>query len=393
MKFIPYEDVPIAFVREGSEEYVFAESATLSVSQPLEINRQLDDNIIQICSYDNNIDSIQYSEQTFSANIDTQVTLGPSFGPAQPIATSIYKIAKDTKITFPNNKHLYFFEDIYPNGHDYMVNVYSTSGGWTLTEGEAQSGYFEPIYKYSATNGVQGTLDVDFYLDTGNLSHFFNITGLFQPDTYPPIDEDYCGIILGNFSITYAYLKSFNFSVSPNSISQASASFDVYGDINRSADFEFVHAQNFPNYYKNKSIAHGQNTNFVGLLDDLDMEHPISFNYGISVDRLARYDLPTGTYETIDGLIPSRVSKKSTQITMSIQGENFNPSMTTDNYFGGKGANLKVNLYDLSYDNFETDSDGYMHTFQVSGVVNTNSLSVSSDGYLNGEVSVSQILK
>lgn len=392
MKFLPYEDVPLALVRDNNIEYIFAESATLSVSQPLSASRQLDDNLIQIHSSGDGFNDI-YNMGTFVDGENITVTFGPTNSPPQPLATSIYKIPKDTKITFPNNKHLYFSNDIWPDGHNYVTELYANSGGWDLTTGEAQSGYFEPIFNYYANGGVRGTLDVDFYLDTGNLSSFFNITGILDPMTYPPTEQDdgFVGL-LGDFSFDQAYLKSFSFSVSPNSISQASASFDVYGDLNKFDGASDFHESYLSNSYKNKSIAHGQNTQLIGALK-LDMEHPIGFTYSISVDRVPRYDLPTGNQNAIEGLTPSRVSRKSTKISMSIQGENLDPDMTFDNYFHGRGANLEVDLFDLSYNNFETDSNGYMHSFQCSGIVESNSISVNSAGYLDANISVSQHLR
>ena len=186
MNFLPYEDVPLFLSVEGkSGEFIFAETASLSVNQKLEEHRQLDDNIFQICS-NNEGSSMSYVPHDFVANSDKIVCLGPSGGPPKPLATSIYKIPSGTKITFPNSKHLYFSEDIFPNGHNYTASVYSKSGSFNLSQEEAQSGYFEPIFNYSTQSPVQGKLDVNFYVDTGNLKNFFNITGLSDPTLYPP---------------------------------------------------------------------------------------------------------------------------------------------------------------------------------------------------------------
>lgn len=392
MKFLPYEDVPLVLHKDGKVELVFAESASLSVSQPLETNRQIDDNILQICSYGTNSNAV-YTPQLFTANESFSALLGPSGGPAQPLSTSIYKVVDGTKITFPNNKHLYFSGSVWPNGNDYIVDLYSKSGGWSLSIEEAQSGYFESIHEYSASNGIKGTLDVNFYTDTGNLSSFFDITGLSDPAQYPPIDEDPIMGSLGDFIFLEAYLTNFNFSLSPNSISQASASFDIYGDLVKSDLLKIFWENNMQDYYKNKSIAHGQYSTIKGV-DSLDLEHPISFNYNISVERSPRYVIPTGNLlESVDGIVPSRVSKKSTTITMSVEGENFDPEITFEGYFHGRGANLTANIFDLSYSGVDYDSLGFMHSFNCSGVVTSESLSISSDGYLNGTISVMETVR
>ena len=227
MKFLPYEDVPLYLSVNGQNgEYIFAEQASLSVSHDLAVSRQLDDNIIQICEYGVG-SSMQYSPVTFSSNSSFFCTLGPTKGPPRPLATSIFKIPSGTEVTFPNNKHLYFTKDVMPDGKDYVIELESKSGNWSLTEDEAQNGYFEPIYNYVSQGPLRGNLDVNFYPNTGNLQSFFNITGLSDPLAYPPIDEEKITGHFGEFIFNDAYLNSFSFSISPNAIIQASASFDI----------------------------------------------------------------------------------------------------------------------------------------------------------------------
>lgn len=77
MKFLPYEDVPLYLAVNGQEgEYIFAEQASLSVNQPLDLSRQLDDNIIQICEYGFG-STMQYSQTIFQANNSFYCTLAP----------------------------------------------------------------------------------------------------------------------------------------------------------------------------------------------------------------------------------------------------------------------------------------------------------------------------
>ena len=177
MKFLMYEDVPL-FLGPASKSdnnegnFIFAASASISVSQPSTPKRYVDDNKIRICGY-NNGQSYPYVPENFSANSSHTVCFGPTSGPPKPLSTSIYKIPKDTKVTFPGGKHLYFDHDIYPSGYDYLARLRSESGGWSLTVGEAQSGYFEPIYDYCPGGPAAGTLDVTFYTDTGNLPSFW----------------------------------------------------------------------------------------------------------------------------------------------------------------------------------------------------------------------------
>jgi hypothetical protein len=387
MKFLPYEDVPLYLSVNGQDgEYIFAEQANLSVSHDLAVSRQLDDNIIQICEYGVG-SSMQYSPVPFSANSSFFCTLGPTKGPPRPLATSIFKIPSGTEVTFPNNKHLYFTKDVMPDGKDYVIELESKSGNWSLTEDEAQNGYFEPIYNYVSQGPLRGKLDVNFYPNTGNLQSFFNITGLSDPLAYPPIDEEKITGHFGEFIFNDAYLNSFSFSISPNSIIQASASFDIFGELQQDSDLLDTYYASAD--YSQKSIPHGNNSQIVGH-SSLGMNHAIGFSYQITVNRQPSYHAPTGAEQDV-GLVPHRVSKGSTTISMSLEGDNLDPNILSDG-FNGERANLSAILSDLNYQNFDDNSNGIMNTFTCNGVVTSQSLSVSSQGYLNGSISVVQNL-
>jgi len=389
MKFLPYEDVPLYLAVSGQEgEHIFAESATLSIEHSTAPTRHIEDNILRICEFGTGSTMI-YDSPDFLANETYTGVVGPSGGPPMTLSTSIFEIPSGTKITFPNGKHLHFNSTIHPNGHDYLVELYSKSGGWNLTEGEAQSGYFEPIYNYVTQSPVQGSLSVNFYINTGNLQSFFNITGLSNPNQYPPIDEEKITGYLGEFVFSDAYLTSFQFGLSPNSISQASANFQVYGTLSK--DSSITDSYFSSSLYGQQSIPHGQYSAVEGS-EDLGLNHVTSFSYAINVDRSPRYSIPTGVNDDNIGLVPDRVSKKSTTVQMSIEGENLDPNILSDG-FNGKRANLKASIRDLSYSWAEENANGFMHMFECSGIIKNQSLSVNSAGYLNGAISVEQLLK
>jgi len=385
MKFLMYEDVPLflgpASKVDGNEgDFIFAADASISISQPSVPRRSIDDNKIRICQF-NNGGTYPFASPNFTASSSHTACFGPTSGPPKSLSTSIYKIPKDTKITFPGGKHLYFDHDVFPNGYDYLARLRSESGGWQLSESEAQSGYFEPIFNYAAGGPAAGTLDVTFYTNTGNLPSFFNVTGMSSPTQFPPIDEDKITGHLGDFKFSDAYLKSFKFSVSPNSIVAASASFDIYGALVKDETL----SQNYysTGLYQQKSIAHGETSTIIGTTK-LGVDHAVSFSYGIDVERSARYE--------IGNSIPTRVSKRATTITMSINGNNLDPSLITD-AVDNRRANINIYLRDLNYDNFDENSNGLLNVFNCSGVVESQNLSVSSNGYLNGSISIKQHLK
>lgn len=386
MTFLPYENVPLYLSEKGKEgKYIFAEKASLNLNQSVQTDRQIDDNIIQIASYSDG-STINYSEHTFLANQETLITLGPIDGPPRPIATSIDLIEKDSKITFPNGKHLYFSDDIKPLGSDYVIKVYSKSGGWSLDEEEAQNGFFFPDLAYSAKSPIEGSLDVDFYLNTGNMPNFFNITGLADPTQYPPISNEVITGFLGDFAFHNAYLSSFSFSVAANSIIQASASFQLYGLITKDTKL----SQNYysSDLYRQQSIPHGETSKIVGI-NALGMDHATSFSYSATINRVPKYSLPEGEEIPEFGFVPSRVSKRETNISISIEGSNIDPAIINK---ASKRENVEVSceLYDLSYENYKNNSAGFMQKFQCNGMVDSESVFVNSLGFLEGSFSITK---
>ncbi len=368
---------------QADSAFIFASNASLSVSQSTSPKRYVDDNKIRICQFGNGETSnYPFSSPTFGVGELVTACFGPENGPPKPLSTSIFKIPKDTKITFPGGKHLFFDHDVFPDGYDYLARLRSTSGTWELSEGEAQSGYFEPIYDYSSNGPAVGSLDVQFYPDTGNLKNFFNITGISNAAEFPPLGEDKLTGHLGDFKFSDAYLKSFKFSISPNSIVSASASFEIYGPLTKDTSLSANYYST--GLYQQKSIPHGETSQVIGATQ-LGMDHTVSFSYSIDVTRVPRI--------TIGNSVPTRVSKKATSIDMSLAGNNLNPSLLTDG-ITGKRANLSVQLKDLGYQNFTGDNThGLMNIFDCSGVIQSQSLSVGSNGYLNGNISVKQHLR
>lgn len=387
----PYDDVPLYLSVEGSNtgEYIFADSASLTLSQTIKASRQLDDNILQICAYGDGSDMLFNDMFIFKEGVHELVVLGPIGGPPRPIASSIDKIEKDSKITFPNGKILHFSEEVNPNGHDFLTKVYSPNGSVMLSEYEAQNGYFEPSFKYVADTPIKGTLDVDFYVNEGNLPHFFSITGLANPTEFPPINNDRVTGFLGDFAFYGAYLTKFAFSISPNSVIQAQASFDIYGNLIKDESLSANYYSS--DLYKQQSIPHGETSKIVGL-SSIGFNYALGFSYSASISRYPKYEVPTGDYIPSVGFLPSRASKRQTNVTITVEGDNLDPSVL-HKVMNQENVEVICELRDLSYKDYRNNSAGLLSQFYCYGAVESESLSINSRGYLNGSVTISQVLQ
>jgi len=415
MSFLPFEDVPLYLsCKDNSGEFIFAESASISVSQPINSFRQADDNIFPILCFGegssedigNNVITI-YDENDTEAPTNATltneifyVTLGPSGGPPQPLATSIDKIPKDTEIQFPSGQStisLFTSKEIVPDGNNYIVPVYAKTP-CTLSGSMIQSGIFQPIYNYTAVGPIEGQLDVSFYFNTGNLDPFFNITGrttLFNPD-------DKISGYLGPFRFDNAYLNSLSFSLSPNSISQASANFTIYGSLTKDESIVDEYFQGGTGYlYEHQSIPHGQNSQIIAS-NNLGVNHPVAFSYNMNIERATKYSIPpTSDYVNLNDLtflIPEKVSTRKITISSTVAGDSINPILIEDSR-SPQMASLNVDLHDLNYESqssdvfYERNNNGKLKSFYVTGFISSQNLSVNSAGYLAGEVSVTQVIQ
>ena len=84
----------------------------------------------------------------------------------------------------------------------------------------------------------------------------------------------------------------------------------------------------------------------------------------------------------VGSTIPTRVSRRSTNITMNVNGEGFGEELS----FQGNDAALTTYLYPL----YSTTSIG---SFYCSGKVYDNKLSSSSNNYVKGSLGITQNLK
>ena len=392
MAFLPYEDVPLYLAPDGAAgEYIFAESASLSVNNTASNYRQLEDNMIRICAIGDG-SSIDYgSSKTFNNAVARyKAVLGPPNGPPCPLATSIEILRKDTEISFPNGKKLYVYEDVIPDGKNYLLPVYSKDV-IVLSADEAQQGYIRPLYKHILNAPPVGKLDVNFYINQGNLPTFFDITGLANPTQFPPVNEEKITGFLGDFCFENAYLNSLSFSLSPNSLSQATASFTLYGELKKSSTVSANYYSS--SLYNQQSVPHGQESQILGA-SYFGQNNVTDFSYSITVDRTPRYAAPTYQGSTDAGLIPDRVTKNRTTISMSLSADDIDADLFNSNFHAKRGE-VDVELKDLSYDYSKSsdNNNGLLHKFRCNGVILDNSISIQSAGYLNGSINIQQILE
>lgn len=376
-QYIRYEDVPVVIGSLNQEpSFVFSNETSLSIQQSLPVKRYLDDHVI---SFTNTGDI------NFSANEVKTLTLGSQGGPAVPLSDSIEIIPSGTLITYPTGNKLYFEEDTFAG--TYFVKVRAKNSCTISHLGDSENGEIEVRRNYSTDDPIAGDLVVNFYLDSGNLKSFFDLTGIFSEDDYPRVNESKVTGFFGNYFFDDAYLESLNFSCRAFYPFTASARLKTFGTLRYDAS-NIDNFFNNPEYNAQKNLPHGARTNIVGK-EDAGMTTNLSFDYTINSNRSYEFHLETGGANGPSGELPVRSTKEEIVKALRIEGENINPYLT----LSGKRANLKIELEDIGFTNFEHDSQGKLNSLEVYGPIVSQNLSAGDGSYLKGTVTVQDVYR
>lgn len=395
--FFRYEDVPLILAR-GDERAaaIFANSASISVDQSLSVKKTVDDYNISF--------ALQTGDLYFPGVQESGLLMGPVDGPAIKAQESIEVIKSGSRISYPNGASLYLTEDLLPG--DYYVNVRSTGETLLRKDEDIPYGEVEVLRNYAANDIARGTLNISYYMNTGNLESFSDVTGLMDLQSYPHTDEGKITGSLGDYMFYDAYIKEVSFSAQPFQPIQTNVTLDIYGalDVKEGLSEEIIENYGCYGYIlpPQKNIPHAMNTKIVGS-ESAGMKYPLSFSYKITAERKPEVYLPiSGGYDD-GGEIPDRVTKEDIEVVIELAGERLDPHLKLD----GQRADVSIKLSDLGFDPEYTDNNvgsmkefrllrnpndrqPYATPYQAYGVIESNKLTISDQGYLQGSVTIRQ---
>ena len=373
-QYIRYEDVPVVIGSlDKDPEFIFANNVSLDINQSLEPKRFLDDYVLSLA---------HTGDLEFTAGDVKTVLMGPPFGPGMKLPSSIETIPSGTLVSFPTGNKLYVESGV--GSGDYYVKLRAKEDTLISLETDMANGEFEVIRNYSTTSPIKGSLSIDFFLNTGTVQSFFNLTGLLGNEIYPQVNETKITGFFGNFFFNDGYIESLSFSTRAFSPYLANASIALFGNLR----YDENNIDNFysnPDFNKQKTFPHAVGTQISGL-NYVGMDSITAFSYSIECSRSYGFEIPTGGNSSESGVVPVRGSKKQIDINCRLAGNNLNPYLT----LSGKRAKIKVNVEDIGFKKFTDQSSGLLHMFEVYGPINSQSMTVSEGGYLEGNVSVDQ---
>lgn len=241
------------------------------------------------------------------------------------------------------------------SGYNYYANRVSLSARASVDPVVLNDG---TLLDYAPNGAVVGGLSAEFYL-TGALPNFLMITGVDES----PISGNFAGV-----GITGLYPKSIRFSVEPFQPVSVSADFDWYGNVNVTGFTENTQsAKNsivVPNYLANGYQSYMSTGNLSGV------QHVLSLEYSSSCDRPAFYH--------VDETVPFRVAKLNKTVSVSLKSNTLGDQVDID----GKSVSSTITLKDI----YGT----VLNTFNISGVLTSQSYEVSEGQYLMSSAEIMQ---
>ena len=359
--FNRYEDVPVLLASEGQDPImVFARSAGLSASQPIEAKKFLDDYNISF--------ALQSEDIHFTGAYESGFLMGPKNGPGVKLPESVETIPSGYKIAYPGGQALYLAEDLLPG--DYHIKVRSTGETILDYDRDIEYGEVDVLRNYAASNAVKGSLNISYYMNTGNLHTFADLTGLMDPSIYPQVNEGKLTGSFGDYIFEDAYLRELSFSAEPFQIIEANLNIDIYGRMKYQDGLSELILNDYKCLKENQfSVPHAINTKLVGT-SGVGIDYPLNFEYSISSNRTPEIPIPLSGKIDEDGEIPSRVTKDQIDISIRIQGEKLDPFLK----ISGQRASVVVALSDIGFKKDFTDTnDGFFDKRNMSFMKTTHS--------------------
>jgi hypothetical protein len=183
-------------------------------------------------------------------------------------------------------------------------------------------------------------------------------------------DTDTRAGAFGGLNFSDAYARSYSLEIQPYSPVKISAAMDFYSALTSSVSSSSSDPTSL-GYWKNR-YAHGIRSYVAGVPSNIN--NTLSVSYSVSAIRRPIYLAGETT--------PTRVTKEGVEINMSFWGDNIGDFLLIT----GNHARLKCHMLDMN-------KNKTLDKLACSGQITRQELTVSSQNYLNGVISVRQVFQ
>jgi hypothetical protein len=298
------------------------------------------------------------------------------------------------------------FEDgkIALGGKDLLVQSASLSIAPTLEVERVYGDYDTNIagaktdfVNFAPTQNLRGQLEISFLISAetfaqggtpNTIDRLFEIKAGMSEQ---PINQN----IVGRYSFDNMYLKSFGFDLAPFQTIRATASYDIFGSVNKTIDRRFQVTQaNFAHALKSFGEMQASGSTMDTAVSRAFEITSLKYNIvvGRKVHNTIRGSEHTSVNTSANGVVPARVSVENIESEMSVEGNEMMPLL---NAYGDRQAvgspdgiadsKIEAFLYDMNKNKIAR--------FASQGKVQTQSYSVGEGQYAKGSITIKEIIK
>jgi len=246
--------------------------------------------------------------------------------------------------------------------------------------------------KFAPVGGLTGKLSINFYISSDK----FTVDG--NPNSIERMFDIVAGMdersinnnIVGRYSFNNMYLNSFGFEMSPFKMVMATASYDIYGSIERVIDQRFRQSD--------VNFAHGLKSFGNILASGVEQnEFEISkLKYTIVVNRKIHDQIRANENTSINtspsGTVPVRCSVENIEKEMRIEG---NEIIEKINIYGGKQtSSVAEGIEDSKIEAFLLSLEGEkVARFSAKGKIQTQDIAISEGQHAMANITIKEIIK
>jgi len=244
---------------------------------------------------------------------------------------------------------------------------------------------------FKPNSGINGSLNIEFMItpDHFNLEGIDNSISRMFDIAAGMSDKPINSNIVGRYKFDNMYLRSFSFSVQPFSVISASASYDIYGSIERTVSKRIS--------YNKKTFAHALKSfgdlTISGVVSDLEISR---LKYEIQVNRARHHSIRRNEHTSINnsasGATPTRMSVDEIICRSQIET---NEMVSNLNSFGDMQNNHFIkNDQDSSLAVFINSLEGKkIASFTCSGKIESQSTEISEGSLVKSVINLIEVIR
>jgi len=246
---------------------------------------------------------------------------------------------------------------------------------------------------FSPSSNLKGELQIKFFIsastfaEEGSLNTIDRLFEIKEGMSENPVNRN----IVGRYSFDNMFLKSFSFSLSPFSVIEASATYDIYGTIYKIAgtrfqklDMDFAHSlKSFGSMKASGSSAPSQ-------------FEIASLKYNITVKREMHNSIRSSEHSSVgthsSGVVPARVSVREIESEMNIE---CNEMISHLNPYGDQQLiSSPEGIENSTIEAFLYDIHGVkIARFKTSGKIHQQSYSIEESKQASGSITIREVVK